>query len=121
MKAIENQVGGSHYKSMKIQPVELFAKTHCTAFQANIWKYVLRYKQKNGKQDLEKAIHYAQLAIELECNGSLSNDAIKEADTFCKVNELQPNILAIVMAAANDAYSYVIYRCKDLIQKEYPS
>lgn len=63
-KALNNQIGGSHYKDMPFQPVELFAKTHCTAFQANIWKYISRYKTKNGKEDVEKCMHYAELAKE---------------------------------------------------------
>ena len=70
-KALDNQIGGSHYKDMPFQPVELFAKTHCTAFQANIWKYISRYKTKNGKEDVEKCMHYAELAKELKCNGQL--------------------------------------------------
>lgn len=51
-KAIDTQIGGNHYKKMPFQPVTLFAKTHCTAFQANIWKYISRYKFKNGKEDI---------------------------------------------------------------------
>lgn len=71
MKALDTQIGGNHYKNMSMQPVELFAKTRCTAFQANIWKYITRYKYKNGAEDIKKCMHYAELAIELNCNGNL--------------------------------------------------
>lgn len=120
MKATETQVGGNHYKSMKIQPVELFALTRCTAFQANIWKYITRYKQKNGKQDIEKAIHYAQLALELHCDGKLDSTSKYCVDEFCAINKLSSDISLIVNCAAEDNYSGVIQKCKKLIAREYP-
>lgn len=119
MKATETQIGGNHYKSMKMQPVELFALTRCTAFQANIWKYITRYKQKNGKQDIEKAMHYAQLALELNCNGSLDITSRRHIAEFCCINELPSAISTIITYAAGDNYSGVIHVCKKLIAKEY--
>ena len=34
--------------------------------EGNVIKYVTRHKLKNGKQDIEKAIHFLELIIELE-------------------------------------------------------
>ena len=59
----DKQIGGSHYKNMVIQPFEFISKNELTFFQGNVIKYVCRYKQKNGIQDLEKVIHYCQLEI----------------------------------------------------------
>tara|TARA_R100001079_G_C4353487_1_gene111982 strand:- start:327 stop:575 length:249 start_codon:yes stop_codon:yes gene_type:complete len=59
----DKQIGGSHYKDMAIQPFEFISKNELTFFQGNVIKYVCRYKQKNGIQDLEKVIHYCQLEI----------------------------------------------------------
>ena len=59
----DKQIGGSHYKNMVIQPYEFISKNELTFFQGNVIKYVCRYKQKNGIQDLEKIIHYCQLEI----------------------------------------------------------
>ena len=120
MKATETQIGGSHYKDMKMQPVELFALTKCTAFQANIWKYITRYKHKNGKEDIEKAMHYAQLALELNCNSELSFSAIQEVANFCIINNLPHDISLVVMHAGKDNYQNVISICKAIIDKEYP-
>ena len=119
MKAAETQVGGSHYKSMKMQPVELFALTKCTAFQANIWKYITRYKHKNGKEDIEKAMHYAQLALELNCNGNLDVTSKYCVAEFCCINGLSSTISTIVTYTANDNYRCVIEACKNLIAREY--
>ena len=63
---LAKQVGGQHYKDMAIQPIEFTHKNNLNFCQGNIIKYACRYKQKNGKQDLEKVIHYAELLIQLE-------------------------------------------------------
>ena len=59
----DKQIGGSHYKKMKIQPYEFISKNNLSFFQGNVVKYVCRYLNKNGIQDLEKIIHYCELEI----------------------------------------------------------
>lgn len=61
---LSEQVGGSHYKTMKIQPVEFILANNLDFCQGNIIKYTCRYKQKGGIEDLHKVIHYARLLIE---------------------------------------------------------
>lgn len=63
---LSTQVGGNHYKDMKIQPIEFAMANNLNACQTNILKYICRYKDKNGKQDLEKAKHYIDLLINFE-------------------------------------------------------
>lgn len=67
-KALDTQVGGGHYKSKVIQPVEYIHANGIGYFEGNVIKYVTRWRDKNGVQDLEKAIHYLKLLIELENN-----------------------------------------------------
>ena len=57
------QIGGSHYKRFKIQPYEFISHNDLSFFQGNVIKYVCRYMNKNGIQDLEKVIHYCELEI----------------------------------------------------------
>ena len=57
------QIGGSHYRNFNIQPYEFISKNDLSFFQGCVIKYVCRYKNKNGIQDLEKIIHYCQLEI----------------------------------------------------------
>lgn len=59
----KKQVGGGHYKSMAIQPVEFILANQLGFCEGNIVKYTCRYKQKGGVEDLKKVIHYAQLLI----------------------------------------------------------
>lgn len=58
------QVGGNHYKQMPIQPFEYIQKNNIPWLEANAIKYISRHKGKGGKEDLLKAIHYLELAIE---------------------------------------------------------
>lgn len=66
MTAINEQVGGDHYKHMPIQPMEYSMKNNLNACQHTAIKYVTRYKVKGGKQDLLKAIHCIEMLIEME-------------------------------------------------------
>jgi hypothetical protein len=66
MTAINEQIGGDHYKHMPIQPMEYSMKNNLNACQHTVVKYVTRYKVKGGKQDLLKAIHCIEMLIEME-------------------------------------------------------
>lgn len=65
-RALDIQVAGSHYKEMKIQPVEYIHANNIGYLEGNVIKYVSRWRAKNGIVDLEKARHYLDLLIELE-------------------------------------------------------
>ena len=64
MKSYKKQVGGSHYKNYKIQPVEFIIKNNIGFVEGNIIKYVLRFKENFCAVDLEKAKHYIELLID---------------------------------------------------------
>ena len=66
VNALKEQVGGDHYSKLAIQPVEYINKNNLSYLQGNVIKYVTRYKDKNGLQDLQKARHYIEMLIELE-------------------------------------------------------
>ena len=57
----DKQIGGNHYKDFTIQPYEFISKNDLSFFQGNVIKYVCRYMNKNGIEDLEKIIHYCEL------------------------------------------------------------
>ena len=66
--AFDTQCGGTHYKDFPIQPVEFIHKNGLGFIVGNVVKYVVRYKQKNGVEDLKKARHYLDMLIEMEAN-----------------------------------------------------
>jgi hypothetical protein len=63
-KAIDKQVGGSHYKKFVIQPAEFCFKNNIPYLEATAIKYLCRWKDKGGIQDLDKAIHFIELLKE---------------------------------------------------------
>ena len=66
-KALEQQVGGQHYQGCKIQPVEYIHANGLDYLEGNVIKYITRHRTKGeGRKDIEKAIHYAQLILEME-------------------------------------------------------
>jgi hypothetical protein len=65
---LSEQVAGSHYKDMVIQPVEYIHANSIGYLEGNVIKYVSRWRKKNGVVDLQKARHYLDLLISLEGN-----------------------------------------------------
>lgn len=63
-KALEKQVAGSHYKNMAIQPIEFSMKNNLNACQHSAIKYICRYKDKGGLEDLAKAKHFIEMLEE---------------------------------------------------------
>lgn len=64
--AIKTQEGGDHYKGMKIQPVQYIHANGIGYCEGAVIKYVSRWRNKNGIEDLRKAKHFIDLLIELE-------------------------------------------------------
>lgn len=65
-RANDVQVGGDHYKKQKIQHWDYVISNDIPYMEAQIIKYAGRWRNKNGLQDLEKALHFLQKLIEVE-------------------------------------------------------
>jgi len=72
--ANETQIGGHHYKEKSIQPWDYIAANQLGYFEGNIIKYVTRWRDKGGTNDLLKARHYLDKLIELEHNTSTAQN-----------------------------------------------
>lgn len=64
--ALATQVGGGHYKDMKIQPLEYCHANNIGKIEGDVIAYVSRWRKKNGIEDLKKARHELDILIELE-------------------------------------------------------
>ena len=64
--ALENQVAGTHYKDLKIQPVEFITANKMPFLDGCVVKRMARHRNKNGAEDLRKAKHEIDLILELE-------------------------------------------------------
>ena len=67
-KSLDKQHGGSHYKKFKIQPAEFINENKLLFAEGNAIKYIIRHQDKNGKEDLLKAIHFIEMIIERDYN-----------------------------------------------------
>lgn len=70
-RASDRQVGGDHYIKHSVQPWDLYTdwlgrEGFIGFLRGTVLKYVIRYRDKGGIQDLEKAAHYLQKLIEEE-------------------------------------------------------
>ena len=119
--ALDEQVGGDHYKKLGIQPVELIRDINANFFQGNVIKYITRYKDKNGIKDLEKAKHYLELIEELHPNNNSSKITSYEIDKvndYIYANKIDTDaakIIRIVSLCGNDKIDTAIELIDNLI------
>jgi len=64
--ASSTQVGGDHYCKMAIQPAEYSQHNNLNFIEGCVVKYVSRHRNKNGAEDIKKAIHFLNLLLEIE-------------------------------------------------------
>jgi hypothetical protein len=65
-KPSDRQVGGEHYRQHSIQPWDIWSEYGMNAFEGAVLKYLLRWRDKGGVEDLKKARHTLDKLIEIE-------------------------------------------------------
>jgi hypothetical protein len=65
IRANAQQIGGSHYATKAIQPWDYIVANNLGYLEGNVVKYVSRWKDKGGVEDLKKAQHYLAKLLEL--------------------------------------------------------
>jgi len=63
-KVWNKQHGGSHYQKYKIQHSKFVVENKLIYQEGGAIKYIKRHQDKNGKEDLLKAIHFIEMIIE---------------------------------------------------------
>lgn len=96
MKALDEQVGGNHYKRFNEQPIALIMRCEWNYIQGNIAKYILRATFKNGQEDIDKAIHYCKLGLAFN-DTDRSKKNVTKIKQYCKVNNLSMCIYDLLM------------------------
>ena len=66
MKSLETQIAGQHYKNQNIQPIEYILENELPFIEGNIVKYITRWREKGGIEDLKKVKHYVEILMEHE-------------------------------------------------------
>ena len=70
--SLEDQIGGKHYRNMKIQPAEFINENKLLFAEGNAIKYICRHSAKGKRQDIEKAIHYLEMILERDYDADTS-------------------------------------------------
>lgn len=88
----KNQVGGQHYKKLVIQPWDYIIKNCLGYMEGSIIKYITRWRDKNGLEDLYKARHFLNKLIEeeekkIEEEKKRAADEARTVDLEAKVRE----------------------------------
>ena len=71
MSSFDKQEGGNHYKSLAIQPFDYIHRNGLDWGSGNVVKYISRHREKNGAEDVRKAIHYCEMILEREYGETL--------------------------------------------------
>lgn len=94
---LATQVGGSHYQQGGIQPIEFIQSQRLGFIEGSVVKYVTRWRNKNGLEDLKKARHYLDILIALEAdaeptdaNGSYASPPAGQAPSIGQVTFIYP-------------------------------
>lgn len=98
-KSLEIQVGGDHYKKYAIQPLEFAEKIGLNPICFSAFKYVTRFKDKNGLQDLDKAIHCLDIHNEIGKEKDLYVDCNMLTKFLDQFSEMHAKVIFIVLQA----------------------
>ena len=117
MSALNIQIGGEHYKTAKIQPVQYIEANGLAFLEGCVVKRVTRHNKPTGKgrQDIEKAIHELQLLLELRY--PLEPDRADLGD-FGQQNTLQwpaENRIDVIAQNGNGGEHYALPKCGDCL------
>ena len=63
-ECLQEQVGGSHYKDLKVCPAYFICENKLLFAEGNVVKLVCRHQNKNKSEDIKKAIHYLKIILE---------------------------------------------------------
>ena len=96
----DTQVGGNHYKDMKIQPSEFINENKLQFAEGNAIKYICRHGSKGRLQDLEKAKHYIDMIIERDYADEYKNGSV-DSGVNISYNDVDPS-LTITLPDSDD-------------------
>ena len=99
-----SEVGGDHYSKMKVEPIRLIEVMQLDFVQGNIVKYISRYKNKGGVEDLRKARHYCEIGSRRFDRSSYYREYNRAEEfavnMYCEINglgEIERNVIVNAM------------------------
>lgn len=122
------QVGGEHYKGYDYQPLDLIENLNLSFAEGCILKYVIRFRDKGGKEDLLKALDYARRELLKELKKD-QKDRGKQVDprniaevlSFCAQDRILEEDRDFIFDVANYLHSGLMVKVADTIMTKIKS
>ena len=122
------QVGGEHYKGYDYQPLDLIENLNLSFAEGCILKYVIRFRDKGGKEDLLKALDYARRELLKELKKD-PKDRGKQVDphnvaevlSFCAQDRILEEDRDFIFDVANYLHSGLMVKVADTIMTKIKS
>lgn len=99
------QVGGTHYQRLQYQTWDLIRDLEIDYFLGNVIKYISRYKNKNGVEDLKKAKSYLLKIVNEDIKTNFYYDA-KLIDTY--VNQFDDDVAKLLCLVFTKNFTILI-------------
>lgn len=118
--ANKTQVGGTHYQT-EYQHWDFVNDLDIPYIIANAIKYIARYKSKNGIEDLEKAKHYLQKAIELDTQLNRSPSVFEPVEKFASQyapSSMTATVIRVMFGISRPRVEGKFQMCINYIDKE---
>lgn len=116
------QVGGEHYKGYDYQPLDLIENLNLSFAEGCILKYVIRFHDKGGKEDLLKALDYARRELQKELKKDPKDRGkqidprnIAEVLSFCAQDRIPREDKDFIFDVANYLHSGLMIKVADAI------
>lgn len=127
MSANETQVGGTHYRNY-FQHWDLAHELDLGYFEGQITKYITRHRSKKGKEDVEKALHFArklrELAVLDDRRPRHKYGTLTRFTQYAEANKLTAPEYMVIMSACSwsmvDDLNVLIDRITKLMDTCYP-
>lgn len=105
------QHGGDHYQTNEYQHWDWVYEMNLGYHVGNATKYIARWRKKNGIQDLEKALHYAEKCEELDIYPAQFHQSALQRFSA----QLEPNDAAVIQALVSGNYGAAMLAIRWLI------
>lgn len=98
MNPLQTQIGGKHYKHMKIQQIEFGMVNKLDPCAYSVVKYLSRHADKGGRADLEKAFHFVQLREALGTEAHRVEEWVVDILDYTRANDIAPEESGVLFA-----------------------
>lgn len=112
--ANEKQYGGTHYKKQAIQAWDFITQNKLGYLEGTAIKYISRWRDKGGVEDIKKAIHFLEKLLETETsNEKISTPYISNSERSSHLGTGVSDVRFVPTARSNSEYASMALSASD--------